>query len=72
MLRQSVGIAIAVLFLVETYATDLGLGHSIMSAHARVDHAEMFAAILNMAFLGVLFFAVIDLLEWRFCRWRRN
>lgn len=71
-LRLSVGMAFAVLFLAESYATRLGLGYFIMDAWVRAEFAEMFAAILTMAMLGVLFFVVIDLLEWRLCRWRRN
>jgi NitT/TauT family transport system permease protein len=72
MLRQSVGMAMAVLFLAETYATDRGLGFLIVDFKSRVEYDKMYAAILVMAVLGVAFFMVIDLLEWRFCRWRRQ
>ena len=71
-LRLSVGMAFAVLFLAETYAARLGLGYLIMDSWTRVEYADMFAAILTMALLGVAFFLVIDLLEWRLCRWRRS
>jgi len=37
----------------------------------RVAYVEMFAGIVGIGLLSLLVFAVIDLLETRFCRWRK-
>jgi taurine transport system permease protein len=71
-LRVSLGTAIAVLFLAETFATQSGLGYYIMDAWARVDYPDMYAAILALALFGLLVYRAIDLLEARLCRWRRR
>lgn len=69
-LRISLGTAIAVLFLSETYATSEGLGYLIMDAMSRVAYSEMFAGILAMSLMGLVLYLLIDFLESVFCRWQ--
>lgn len=70
-LRISMGTAIAVLFFAESFATTEGLGYFIMDAWSRQASAEMFAGIIAMGFLGLIFFLAVDLLEHYLCKWRR-
>ncbi|MDR2741572.1 MAG: ABC transporter permease [Treponema sp.] len=67
--RVSLGTAIAVLFLAETFAAESGLGYLIVDAWTRVAYAEMYAAILALSLLGLLLFALTDCLEKIFCPW---
>jgi NitT/TauT family transport system permease protein len=69
-LRVSLGTAIAVLFLAETFAAESGLGYLIVDAWTRVAYAEMYAAIMALSLLGLLLFALTDLLEHLFCPWQ--
>jgi NitT/TauT family transport system permease protein len=68
-LRVSLGTAVAVLFLAETFAADSGLGYLIVDAWTRVAYAEMYAAIFVLSLLGLLFFVLTDLLENILCPW---
>lgn len=68
--RVSLGAAIAVLFLAETFAAESGLGYLIVDAWTRVAYAEMYAAILTISLLGLLLFALTDFLEKILCPWR--
>lgn len=70
-LRISIGTAIAVLFLAESFASEQGLGYLIMSAWGRQEPGEMFAAIMAMALLGFAAYLLVDLLERVWCRWKR-
>ena len=70
-LRISIGTAIAVLFLAESFASEEGLGYLIMSSWGRQEPGEMFAAILGMAFLGFAAYILVDLLEKRACHWEK-
>jgi NitT/TauT family transport system permease protein len=67
--RVSLGTAIAVLFLAETFAAESGLGYLIVDAWTRVAYAEMYAAILALSLLGLLLFALTDFLEKTLCPW---
>lgn len=70
-LRISIGTAIAVLFLAESFASEEGLGYLIMSAWGRQEPGEMFAAIMGMALLGFGAYILVDLLERTWCRWQK-
>jgi len=70
-LRISAGTAVAVLFVSESIAGSTGLGYYIVDAWGRVAYADMFAAVLAMALLGVVLYEIIELLEARICRWER-
>ncbi|NPV67177.1 MAG: ABC transporter permease [Anaerolineae bacterium] len=70
-LRISVGTAIAVLFIAETYATRSGLGYYIVvRTWQALRYPEMYAGIMAMALLGLVLYFVIDALERHFNRWR--
>lgn len=70
-LRISIGTAIAVLFLAESFASERGLGYLIMAAWGRQEPGEMFAAIMGMALLGFAAYILVDLLEKTWCRWQK-
>lgn len=68
--RVSVGTAVAVLFIAETTATQEGLGYYIMNRNQRLRYEEMYAGILAMSLLGVGLYAITDILERLFQRWK--
>lgn len=68
-LRLGLGTAMAVLFLVETYATQMGIGYFIMESLSRMSYDEMFAGIIAMGTLGFLLYLVLDFIEKRLCSW---
>lgn len=70
-LRVSSGIAIAILFFAEAIAGSTGLGYFIMQSWAMVNYPRMFAGILALALLGVLFYVVFDVAERALSRWKR-
>ncbi len=69
-LRLNSGVSVAVLFFVESFATERGLGHQIMDAWGRMDYTDMFVGIFGMSILGVLLYESADLLERRVCAWK--
>ncbi len=68
-LRITVGIAISVLFVTETFGTDKGLGFFIVDAWMRVDYITMYAGIVAISVIGFLLFLLIDLADAYFCKW---
>jgi NitT/TauT family transport system permease protein len=71
-LRISLGTAIAVLFLAETFASESGLGYLIVDAWTRIAYTEMWAAILALSILGLLLFLLTDLAERVCCPWLKR
>ena len=69
-LRIGVGTAIAVLFIAEAMAGSTGLGYFIMQSWSMVNYQRMFAGIIALALLGLVLYAIFDLLERRLTRWR--
>ena len=69
-LRIGVGTAIAVLFIAEAMAGSTGLGYFIMQSWSMVNYPRMFAGIIALALLGMVLYAVFDLIERRLTRWR--
>ena len=69
-LRISVGTAIAVLFIAETFASSSGLGYFITTAWGMVDYPRVFAGILALAVLGIVLYIIFDVLERRLTRWK--
>lgn len=69
-LRVSLGTAIAVLFLAETFATQTGLGYLIFDAWSRLNYPEMYAAIMALSGLGLGLFVLVDGTERLVCPWR--
>lgn len=70
-LRVSVGTAIAVLFIAESFATTSGLGYYIITETWGVlKYPEMYSGVLAMSVLGLLLYFLIDVLDHRLCPWR--
>lgn len=69
-LRISVGTAIAVLFIAEAMAGSTGLGYFIMQSWSMVNYPRMFAGIVALALMGLIFYAVFDIIEHALTRWR--
>jgi len=70
-LRLGTGVSVAVLFFVESFATQRGLGYLIMDAWGRMDYVDMFIGILGMSLLGAALYEATDWLERRACAWMR-
>lgn len=68
-LRQSFGMSLAVLFFLETFVNQVGIGYYIMNRWGMVNYPEMFAGIVSLSVYGVLVYAFIDWLETRLCPW---
>jgi ABC-type nitrate/sulfonate/bicarbonate transport system permease component len=69
-LRVSIGTAIAVLFIAETFATTSGLGYYIMNdSWQRLAYADMYAGVIAMSVLGLLLYFVVDWLERHLAPW---
>ena len=71
-LRISLGTAIAVLFLSETFASMDGLGWYIMDAWSRVDYPDMYAAIMALSAVGLALYLALDAIEATALRWRET
>lgn len=70
-LRISVGVAIMALALTEAFASRYGLWRYIYDQWSRYGNYEhMFAGILAMGILGLVFYIIIDLIERWVCRWQ--
>ncbi len=70
-IRVSLGTAISVLFFTEIYGTEHGMGFFIMDAWLRLDYPQMYAGILLFSLVGFLLFLLVDVLDYRFMKWRR-
>lgn len=71
-LRITLGTAIAILFFAETFASFDGLGYFILEGMETRNYPEMYAGILALALLGLLLYAIVDLIENYFCRWQEK
>jgi ABC-type nitrate/sulfonate/bicarbonate transport system permease component len=70
-LRQSVGTAVAVLYIAELFATEKGLGYYIyINGSTFFNYPAMYAGIVAMSLLGLGLYWSIDWLERRLCRWQ--
>ncbi|MBI5305204.1 MAG: ABC transporter permease subunit [Chloroflexi bacterium] len=66
--RLSIGTAVAVLFLTESFATNAGLGYYvIVDTFQRIAYPEMYAGVVAMSLLGLLLYFVVDYLERALC-----
>ncbi|NMA68739.1 MAG: ABC transporter permease [Desulfitobacterium sp.] len=68
-LKLGLGTAMAVLFLVETYATREGIGYFIMNSWSSLAYDKMFAGIIAMSLMGFLLYLLLDTCEKIFCSW---
>jgi NitT/TauT family transport system permease protein len=70
-LRQSVGTAVAVLYVAELYATQRGLGYFIyLNGSTLFNYPAMYAGIVAMSLLGLGLYFGVDWLEKRVCPWQ--
>jgi NitT/TauT family transport system permease protein len=70
-LRQSVGTAVAVLYIAELFATQRGLGYYIyFNGSTLFDYPAMYAGVLAMSLLGLGLYFTVDWLEHRLCKWQ--
>jgi len=68
-LRISIGTSIAVLFFVESFATNSGLGFYILDAWSTLDYLGMYNGIVMMGVLGVMLYEVVERIEKKYCLW---
>ena len=69
-LRQSVGTAVAVLYIAELIATQRGLGYYIyIQGSTLFNYPKMYAGVALMGILGFGMYLVIDLLQQILCPW---
>jgi ABC-type nitrate/sulfonate/bicarbonate transport system permease component len=69
-LRQSVGTAVAVLYIAELFATQRGLGYYIYyNGSTLLDYPAMYAGVVAMSLLGLGLYFGVDWLERRLCPW---
>jgi NitT/TauT family transport system permease protein len=70
-LRQSVGTAVAVLYIAELFATRRGLGYYIyLSGSTLFDYPAMYAGIVALSLMGLGLYFGVDWLERRLCPWQ--
>jgi len=70
-LRQSVGTAVAVLYVAEMFATRRGLGYYIfLNGSTLFNFPAMYAGILAMSVLGLGLYFTVDWLDRRLCPWQ--
>ncbi len=72
-LRQSIGTAVAVLYITELFATQRGLGYYIyFNGSTLLNYPAMYAGVIAMSLLGLGLYFAVDLLEYRLTPWTRN
>jgi NitT/TauT family transport system permease protein len=70
-LRQSIGTAVAVLYVAELFATQRGLGYYIfLHGSTLLDYPRMYAGVLAMSLLGLGLYFLVDGLHRRLCPWQ--
>jgi NitT/TauT family transport system permease protein len=70
-LRQSVGTAVAVLYVAELFATQKGLGYYIyFNGSTLFNYPAMYAGIVAMSLLGLGLYFSVDWLERKLCPWQ--
>jgi ABC-type nitrate/sulfonate/bicarbonate transport system permease component len=70
-LRQSIGTAVAVLYITELSATKYGLGYYIYyKGSTLLDYPAMYAGVIAMSLLGLGMYFSVDWLERKWCRWK--
>lgn len=69
-LRQSIGTAVAVLYITELFATQRGLGYYIyLQGSTLLNYPQMYAGVIAMSLLGFGLYVVADWLNHRLCPW---
>jgi ABC-type nitrate/sulfonate/bicarbonate transport system permease component len=69
-LRQSVGTAVAVLYVAELFATQKGLGYYIyLNGSTLFNYPAMYAGVVAMSLLGLGLYFAVDFAEKKLCPW---
>ena len=70
-LRQSIGTAVAVLYITELFATKYGLGYYIYyNGSTLFNYPAMYAGVIAMSLLGLGMYFLVDWAERRLCKWK--
>ena len=70
-MRQSIGTAVAVLYVAELFATRQGLGYYIsIQGSTLFNYPAMYAGVVAMSLLGLGMYFFVDWLEKRLCPWQ--
>ena len=70
-LRQSIGTAVAVLYIVELIATRRGLGYYIyFQGSTLFNYNKMYAGVIAMSLLGLGMYFVVDVLQRKAAPWQ--
>jgi len=70
-LRQSIGTAVAVLYITELSATKYGLGYYIYyKGSTLLDYSAMYAGVIAMSLMGLGMYFTVDWLERKWCKWK--
>ncbi|RJP52194.1 MAG: ABC transporter permease [Anaerolineaceae bacterium] len=70
-LRQSIGTAVAVLYVTELFATKYGLGYYIYyNGSTLLNYPAMYAGVIAMSLLGLGMYFAVDWMERKLCRWK--
>lgn len=70
-LRQSIGTAVAVLYITELSATKYGLGYYIYyNGSTLLDYPAMYAGVMAMSLLGLGMYFSVDWIERKLCKWK--
>ena len=70
-LRQSIGTAVAVLYITELFATKYGLGYYIYyNGSTLFFYPAMYAGVIAMSLLGLGMYYTVDWLERKWCQWK--
>jgi len=70
-LRQSIGTAVAVLYITELSATKYGLGYYIYyKGSTLLDYPAMYAGVIAMSLLGLGMYFTVDWMERKWCKWK--
>jgi NitT/TauT family transport system permease protein len=70
-LRQSVGTAVAVLYITELFATQRGLGYYIyLQGSTLFQYPKMYAGVIAMSLLGLGLYFAVDWIERVFVPWK--
>ena len=70
-LRQSIGTAVAVLYISELFATKYGLGYYIYyNGSTLLNYLAMYAGVIAMSLLGLGMYFGVDWLERKWCKWK--
>jgi NitT/TauT family transport system permease protein len=70
-LRQSIGTAIAVLYITELFATRRGLGYYIyLNGNTLLDYPAMYAGIVSLSLMGLSLYFLVDWMQKNMTPWQ--